>query len=57
MWENYLCRNNSAITDIFCGQFKSTVECGNCKRVTRTFDVFLDLSVPVPRVRGGGLLH
>ena len=29
-WKNYSEKNNSVITDIFCGLYKSTIHCNNC---------------------------
>jgi len=36
-WEANLKRNDSIITDLFCGQFKSTITCPKCNRVSITF--------------------
>lgn len=47
-WDNFLKRDNSVITDLLAGQFKSTLHCP-CKRVSLTFDPFMILSVPVPQ--------
>ena len=33
-------RNDSIITDLFCGQFKSTIKCPDCKLINITFDPF-----------------
>eukprot|EP00960_Hanusia_phi_P034107 750859-Hanusia_phi.AAC.1 len=65
MWENYLARNNSHITDIFCGQLRSRVVCATCKKVrgwrsgkstaevdgqeSNCYDPFMDLSLPIPK--------
>ncbi|EKX47957.1 hypothetical protein GUITHDRAFT_106044 [Guillardia theta CCMP2712] len=49
MWENYLARNNSQITDIFCGQLRSRVTCATCKRESNCYDPFMDLSLPIPK--------
>eukprot|EP00850_Spirogloea_muscicola_P007586 SM000038S14399 [mRNA] locus=s38:788482:790069:- [translate_table: standard] len=53
-WERHQQRSASAIQDIFCGQLQSTVECGTCGRCSHCFDPFLDLSIPIPRLRGIG---
>ena len=37
--------------DIFTGQLKSTLECSMCHYQSITFDMFWDLSIPLPRVR------
>jgi ubiquitin carboxyl-terminal hydrolase 4/11/15 len=39
-WTNHLIRNRSFITDLFCGQYKSTLVCPLCKGVNITFDTF-----------------
>ena len=47
-WEAHLKRNKSIIVDLFQGQFKSTVNCPVCDKVSITFDPFMYLSVPLP---------
>lgn len=47
-WKAHLQRNNSIVTDLFHGQFKSTVRCPACGRVSVTFDPFCAVSVPLP---------
>jgi hypothetical protein len=47
-WKAHLARNNSIVTDLFHGQFKSTVRCPACGRVSVTFDPFCAVSVPLP---------
>ena len=37
-WTNHSLRNNSIIVDYFHGQFKSTVECPECKKVRFNVD-------------------
>ncbi len=37
--------------DIFAGQLKSTLECSHCQYKSITFDMFWDLSIPLPRVK------
>ena len=49
-WKDYLEKNNSVVTDIFAGQLQSTIECLVCNHKSYTFDPFLDISVPIPRV-------
>ena len=39
-WECNLRRNDSIITDLFCGQFKSTITCPDCGFINITFDPF-----------------
>jgi ubiquitin carboxyl-terminal hydrolase 4/11/15 len=38
----------SVIVDLFQGQFKSTVNCDVCEKMSVTFDPFMYLSVPLP---------
>jgi hypothetical protein len=50
-WANHLKRNNSIITDLFQGQFKSRLTCPNkncAKRHVRNFDVFASIACPIP---------
>ena len=46
-WEANLNRNDSIITDLFCGQFKSTIICPECNWVSVTFDPFYTLNLPI----------
>ena len=48
-WNKHLLRNESIITDLFHGQFKSTVCCSQCDRVSVTFDPMMTLSLPIPK--------
>eukprot|EP00057_Strongylocentrotus_purpuratus_P021281 XP_011675755.1 PREDICTED: ubiquitin carboxyl-terminal hydrolase 4 isoform X2 [Strongylocentrotus purpuratus] len=47
-WSNHLKRNDSIIVDFFHGQFKSTLVCPECQKVSVTFDPFSFLSLPLP---------
>ncbi|KAH9616498.1 hypothetical protein KSS87_021657 [Heliosperma pusillum] len=47
-WRNHLARNNSIIVDMCHGQYRSTLVCPICKRVSVTFDPFMYLSLPLP---------
>ncbi|XP_019455365.1 PREDICTED: ubiquitin carboxyl-terminal hydrolase 8-like isoform X2 [Lupinus angustifolius] len=47
-WRNYLARNDSVVVDLFQGQFRSTLVCPMCKKVSVTFDPFMYLSLPLP---------
>lgn len=47
-WNAHLQRNNSIITDLFVGLYKSTLECPHCKHISITFDPFNDLTLPLP---------
>ena len=46
-WEANLKRNNSIITDLFCGQFKSTITCPECGWINITFDPFDTINLPL----------
>ncbi|CAM0948743.1 unnamed protein product [Alopecurus aequalis] len=47
-WDNHLARNDSIIVDTCQGQYKSTLVCPLCKKVSITFDPFMYLSLPLP---------
>lgn len=47
-WENHKARNDSIIVDICQGQYKSTLVCPVCSKVSVTFDPFMYLSLPLP---------
>ncbi|WOL15310.1 ubiquitin carboxyl-terminal hydrolase 8-like isoform X1 [Canna indica] len=47
-WGNHLARNDSIIVDICQGQYKSTLVCPVCSKVSITFDPFMYLSLPLP---------
>jgi len=49
-WDGHKKRNDSVISDIFQGQFKSRVTCPVCPKVSVTFDPFMYLSLPLPSV-------
>ena len=46
-WEANLKRNDSIITDLFCGQFKSTITCPECGWINITFDPFDTINLPL----------
>ena len=48
-WESNLKRNDSIITDLFCGQFKSTIICPKCNWISITFEPFYSLNLPIKR--------
>lgn len=50
-WNKHVYRNESIIVDLFHGQFKSTLVCSICSRVSITFDPFLMVSLPIPLTR------
>jgi len=47
-WENYIKKNDSIVTDLFCGQIKSTLTCPECKFENVTFDPFNSLNLNIP---------
>lgn len=47
-WDGHKLRNDSVIVDLSQGMYKSTVVCPVCDVVSVTFDIFMDLSVPLP---------
>ncbi|EPQ56354.1 UCH-domain-containing protein [Gloeophyllum trabeum ATCC 11539] len=47
-WEGYLLRNDSVIVDLFQGQYRSTLVCPECQKVSITFDPFMYLTLPLP---------
>ena len=44
----YLLRNQSVIVREFQGQLKSTLVCPQCKGISKIFDPFMFLSLPLP---------
>ena len=46
-WDCNLKRNDSIITDLFCGQYKSTITCPDCGNINITFDPFYTLTLPL----------
>ena len=46
-WECNLKRNDSIVTDLFCGQFKSTITCPECGWINITFDPFDTINLPL----------
>ena len=46
--EVYLSKDNSFITDLFLGQFRSTLKCSTCSNESVTFEPFWVISVPIP---------
>ncbi|XP_073150353.1 ubiquitin carboxyl-terminal hydrolase 8 [Henckelia pumila] len=47
-WKNHLARNDSIIVDLCQGQYRSTLVCPICRKVSVTFDPFMYLSLPLP---------
>ena len=50
-WQNHLKRNQSIIVDLMHGQFKSTVKCPDCEKLSITFDPFMSVSLPIPEIK------
>jgi len=47
-WTLHKKRNDSYIVDLMHGQYKSTVTCPQCDKVSITFDPFMSMSLPIP---------
>ncbi|PLN81832.1 ubiquitin carbon terminal hydrolase [Aspergillus taichungensis] len=47
-WEIYKARNDSVITDLFAGMYKSTLICPACDKVSIIFDPFNNLTLQLP---------
>lgn len=47
-WDIYKKRNDSVITDLFAGMYKSTVVCPACDKVSIIFDPFNNLTLQLP---------
>jgi len=47
-WQESLRRDSSGLTDLFQGQLMHILTCSHCHNSTYTFEVFLDLSLPIP---------
>lgn len=46
-WQNHIARNDSIIVDVCQGQYKSTLVCPVCAKISVTFDPFMYLSLPL----------
>ena len=49
-WEYYKNRDNSIITDLFQGQYKTTIKC-LCGNTSIKYDTYMNLSLPIPSKR------
>ncbi|XP_027026161.1 ubiquitin carboxyl-terminal hydrolase 21 [Tachysurus fulvidraco] len=49
MWKKYMDKDDSIIVDLFSGQLRSSLHCSVCSHYSNTFDVFCDLSLPIPK--------
>ncbi|TKY89123.1 hypothetical protein EX895_001654 [Sporisorium graminicola] len=47
-WDIYKARNDSVIVDLFQGQYRSTLVCPECGKVSIKFDPFMYLTLPIP---------
>ncbi|XP_076894449.1 ubiquitin carboxyl-terminal hydrolase 5-like isoform X1 [Bidens hawaiensis] len=50
-WANHIARNDSIIVDVCQGQYKSTLICPVCDKISVTFDPFMYLSLPLQSAR------
>nr|GMD98650.1 ubiquitin carboxyl-terminal hydrolase 9-like [Ipomoea batatas] len=48
LWRYHKARNDSVIVDVCQGQYKSTLCCPDCNKISITFDPFMYLSLPLP---------
>ncbi|CAH1413491.1 unnamed protein product [Lactuca virosa] len=46
-WANHIARNDSIIVDVYQGQYKSTLVCPVCEKISVTFGPFMYLSLPL----------
>uniref|UniRef100_A0A673ART8 ubiquitinyl hydrolase 1 n=1 Tax=Sphaeramia orbicularis TaxID=375764 RepID=A0A673ART8_9TELE len=53
-WKKHLERDDSRIVDLFSGQLRSSLHCSVCSHYSNTFDVFCDLSLPIPKRSSSG---
>eukprot|EP01018_Ginkgo_biloba_P013199 Gb_00782 [translate_table: standard] len=49
-WAEFKACNDSIITDLFYGQYRSISVCQKCSNVSATFDPFLSLTLPLPAI-------
>ncbi|XP_024994981.1 ubiquitin carboxyl-terminal hydrolase 9-like isoform X1 [Cynara cardunculus var. scolymus] len=47
-WSYHKARNDSIVVDVCQGQYKSTLVCPVCDKISITFDPFMYLSLPLP---------
>jgi ubiquitin carboxyl-terminal hydrolase 4/11/15 len=47
-WNKHLLRNESVVTDLFHGQYKSKLICSVCNSISITFDPFVNIPLPIP---------
>ncbi|PAV89138.1 hypothetical protein WR25_14151 [Diploscapter pachys] len=56
-WRNHTLRNDSIFVDLFYGQLKSRLQCPACDRISITFDPFVYLPVPFPKVKKSSTVY
>jgi ubiquitin carboxyl-terminal hydrolase 2/21 len=49
-WEQTQCLEGSPISDVFMGQFRSSLQCSVCNESTHRFENFWDIGLPIPKV-------
>ncbi|KAL3900638.1 MAG: hypothetical protein SGCHY_001201 [Lobulomycetales sp.] len=54
-WMRYTERNWSIIVDMFQGQLRSVVQCQKCGKASITYNTFMYLSLPIPKVNRNGV--
>lgn len=47
-WTDHISKNNSIISELFEGLLMSTLKCTVCDKQSNTFEVFMNLSIPIP---------
>jgi len=47
-WDWFKKRNQSIIVDLMYGQYKSTLQCPECERISITYDPYLTFSLSIP---------
>ena len=50
-WDLHLQRNDSVVVDLFHGQYRSTITCPECHRVSITYDPYTTVPVPIPKLK------
>ena len=48
-WSKHIQANSSIVSELFCGQLRSTIICDTCQQPSYCFDPFYDLSLPLPK--------
>eukprot|EP00730_Choanoeca_flexa_P019041 TRINITY_DN9286_c0_g1_i2.p1 TRINITY_DN9286_c0_g1~~TRINITY_DN9286_c0_g1_i2.p1 ORF type:complete len:1088 (+),score=261.20 TRINITY_DN9286_c0_g1_i2:62-3325(+) len=46
-WQEYMSRHNSIVTDLFQGQYRSSIRCSTCNYESVNFSPFMFLTVPL----------